>query len=1268
VEEKPSLGQLVSRWQQLQQQGQPVTLEELCAGCPEHLDKLRQHLAEVASTQAFLIQSPGQGDSRPSLPCQDQSTVRYEGPQPATQPAAGRAPAPVAAVPGYEVLEEVGRGGMGVVYKARQVALKRTVALKMLLAGGHAGDDRLARFRQEAEAVARLQHPNIVQVHEVGESDGLPFFSMEYVEGGSLAKRLGAGPLPPREAAALAEVLARAVQHAHQRGVVHRDLKPANVLLAEDGTARVTDFGLAKRLDEPGSAQTQSGAVMGTPSYMAPEQAAGRTAELGPAVDVYALGAVLYEMLTGRPPFAGATLMETLQRVLHDEAAPPSRVRPGIDRDLETICLKCLAKEPAQRYPSALAVAQDLERYLAGEPILARRPGPLGRLWRQARRRPLAALALPLLLLAVAGGGLAYQRLGAAQRRTDLARQFGDGLAEGDWGAAQAERLEALLAEWEKLDAPAAAAARLRLHERFASAFRAALGRPRLEPGDVSRLETDLEWLRERDADLAGALERELRGRVRAWQPRFDLRAPWADAGAVFAAGQVRRQGDVLLPAGPPGKAGAAVLTLVKAPGRAQMEATFDPSWQDSARIGLHLNDSPTAKGVRQGYAFRLTAAGEGLGLAPKDGPVTFRRVAGAARLEVLRGGVVLGRQALVVAKGPLHLVARREGDRLEAQVNGGTPLALFDAAPLPEGPDDVFALDWPAGVGLTQLRASARTLPVTPSPLERGDQLFEEGRHGDALGFFQEQSLAAPGAEAGQEARYKAGLCLVRLNRPDEAEKWLEPLAAEAGSRWPLLAGCELWLLRLGQGRVGETGALLASIRARFSREDLAAYVPQAVKERLLPSGKYGKQVSVLLPNAALVRPLEEAVELADLFGDVDIRWTARYQLAGAYALTGQEARALAVTREAMPLALQALRTYDGADGLPYWTGRRFAWLMRGLGKAREGLGELDRYTAELAEALRQRYPDDPRAQQRWAVLTLERASLLIALDEHDQAEQVVDALQRLVPDVIGVGHYNQYSQAWLMKGFLRERRGQAEEARRCWKEGLYSSFLRKVPAAAPPGTLLPPASEGLLLHGILASLCDELPDREAEAMWQQLLAVLAESRLAGEVGASMRPSPAVLRGMWRTPRGRECARRIAFQQGTLADHQRTPLIVLVAEMGRHTALGGEATPAQEELLWQATRATLEAFFQGKVTHVQAMQLALTYKGTTGFLGWGGVAPRLKPGLRGPLAYFFGHLYLRRKQRGEAATFFRTALKDAPAGSPLERLARDEIRRLDAK
>ncbi len=300
----------------------------------------------------------------------------------------------------YELLEEIARGGMGVVYKGRQVSLNRIVALKMILSGELAGEDDVERFHNEAQAAANLKHPNIVAIHEVGRHEGRYYFSMDYVEGQSLAEMIQKGPLPARKAAEYVKTLAEAVHFAHQRGTLHRDLKPANVLVDTDDQPHITDFGLAKRVAAD-SGLTATGAVLGTPSYMSPEQASGRQADVGPHSDVYSLGAILYELLTGRPPFCAASAVATLRQVTDNPPTAPHKLNHDVPQDLETICLKCLEKSPHVRYHSARELAAELGRFLNREPIQARPASAVRKVDTWLRRRPWAITAASSLAVLV---------------------------------------------------------------------------------------------------------------------------------------------------------------------------------------------------------------------------------------------------------------------------------------------------------------------------------------------------------------------------------------------------------------------------------------------------------------------------------------------------------------------------------------------------------------------------------------------------------------------------------------------------------------------------------------------------------------------------------------------------------------------------------------------------------------------------------------------------------------------------------------------------
>jgi eukaryotic-like serine/threonine-protein kinase len=367
---------------------------EVCGSCQSRLEALVTN-----NTITLAAEEPADANGNGRL-AHHEKTITFNPclpstPDPSANPLAAETPLPD--VPGYEILCRLGSGGMGVVYKARHQKLNRIVALKMILAGEHADADRLTRFHVEAEAVARLRHPNIVEIYDIGLANGMPYFALEYLPGGSLKQLFQHGPQPPRLSAELLALLAQAIHTAHLAGIVHRDLNPTNVLLAEDGTVKITDFGVAKRREAP--TQTKEGHIIGTPAYMAPEQAKGESESVGPVSDVYALGAILYEALTGQPPFHGKRVMEILRKVQNDEPVPPRQLAAKVPADLETVCLKALRKEAKDRYATAQEFADELDRFLHDEPVRARPLSRLEKVGRWCRRNP----TLGGLLVATAG-------------------------------------------------------------------------------------------------------------------------------------------------------------------------------------------------------------------------------------------------------------------------------------------------------------------------------------------------------------------------------------------------------------------------------------------------------------------------------------------------------------------------------------------------------------------------------------------------------------------------------------------------------------------------------------------------------------------------------------------------------------------------------------------------------------------------------------------------------------------------------------------------
>ena len=585
-----------------------VSIDEYLERFPDHADELRRHPVSTSLPDGHETELPvvltqdttKDGTGRPSRPPR----------KPSGELADGEGDDALPRIPGYRVLGVIGRGGMGLVYRARHETLGRDVAIKMPLRRHLADRTDRERFLREARSAARLRHPHVCPIHEIGDVEGQPYIVLGYVQGGTLRKWAERQRPSAKQAAEMVAKVARAVAYAHSRGVIHRDINPANVMVERETAEPVlTDFGLAKELSDDNVQVTQTGEVIGTPVYMSPEQAVGETGRVGPLSDVYGLGAILYELLCGRPPFLG-NVTQVLRMILTADPVPPRKIVPRLHRDLETICLKALAKEPSARYTSAEELADDLDRFNAGEGIRARRESLAGKLARRVRRHPLTAALLIAFLLASFAAGVIFRNAAEARRLaaekqelSDLGLAFESGLDSESWTESHVLEMEGLIDQLVEYDVVQANEAQRRLHDRLAEVTQAAIRQPRVEADDptIARL---LDVLEHRSPERTTLLREELANRLRLWRSVVQLRPPFEDVEAVLNAPDIEVQDEQLVRRSPPTDRPVPRKTLAErntipiacaSEGNVRLVAEFGEGWDSAGEIGLLLN-LPTEK------------------------------------------------------------------------------------------------------------------------------------------------------------------------------------------------------------------------------------------------------------------------------------------------------------------------------------------------------------------------------------------------------------------------------------------------------------------------------------------------------------------------------------------------------------------------------------------------------------------------------------------------------------------------------------------------
>jgi tRNA A-37 threonylcarbamoyl transferase component Bud32/tetratricopeptide (TPR) repeat protein len=1213
-----------------------------------------------------------------SQPAEHQASITRDGGETHTSGTGTRPVLSRPEVPGYEILDELGRGGMGVVFKARQQKLNRVVALKMILSGTDADDQDRTRFRTEAEAIARLQHPHIVQVFEVGEHAGKSYLSLEFCEGGSLEKKLRAGGLPAGQAAHLVETLARAVQAAHERQVIHRDLKPANILLTAEGAPKVTDFGLAKKLDQQ-AGQTHSGTLLGTPSYMAPEQARGLNKELGPAVDIYALGAILYECLTGQPPFREDSLWDTVTQVIEQEPIPPRRLRPKVPRDLETICLKCLSKEPARRYATALALAEDLHAFQTGEPIRARRVGRTERVWRWCRRnRGVAVLSAVVLVCVLAGVGVAAYLIAERDRSAaqfTTARQVQDlwdqleqrlALPPEKWSPEHVAAIKAGLQELTQLDPVKGQAGTKKLYEEAVPALAQKLmAEGKLQPEQQQQILFLIQLVAEQEKGLADTLHKDLAFRLTQFNEVFALTTPFGNLDQVFRTQkQSLTKTDKYLNSVPVANPVPIILSDVPSPGVVGLKAKFAALSNAGTEMGLLLNATDAKK--LTGYAFLLktkdTITPPG---AAKARPATLAE-ARAQQLSIFqqiwREGVLLHQRQVAPADlpagKPVVLHARREGDHLTFQINKAAPLEFYEVFPV-TGKGN-YGLVWPAETPLEELQALHQPLPTKPSPLEKGDAYFSQADFDNAIHEYRQQAKQFQQPDLQQEAKVKEALALIESKQPG-AVPLLAKVASEPGKRWPFVAACQLWLLHVRQKEYASAQLALNQVLmhkqvAHFGQ--LSSMIPLQVRDEILGSydnaGLGGYVLATQAEREEYIQKHRLLVDLEELFEVMTtVRFAKYLELVRAYRFNNQSHE-----------ALQAMKKWIQQEG--GYLIEELVWILLEQGMPQEALAEIDQHLAQDKAA------GHPHARP---ALLIERARALIALGKKAVAEKELETYFALVvPQTGPPGQippwpenvtYRYYSDACLVLGFLHLERGDTVGAKQIWAQGMYRKKFEG--GRQGLGGVL-----GLYNAVFAGILSEKMTDQELDPYidW-----ALERASVPAFFIPSLKkglPLHKIFRAAVTEPKGYDYARQLAYHQLSWRQTVLVPAELVTVSFIRDQAFASKFGSAPEEaLVRQFATAGIGQFLDKKITAGTILNLGMFWAKPQDLKApvvLGALRTGLPPTLFPSSAYLFGRRYLQMNNKDQARAFFEAVHKDAPPGSEVARLAQLELTRLGAK
>ena len=1177
---------------------------------------------------------------------------------------------PLPTIPHYEMLGTIGRGGMGVVLKARDLRLNRLVAIKLPLKNHIASQQDRQRFLREAQSAAKLEHPNICAIYDVGEVDDRPYIAMAFVEGSNLDKWAKDTPRTPHDVARMVAVLAHAVGYAHEQKVMHRDLKPSNVLVSVKANQPVLmDFGLAKEIGEQQSEMTHSGQIMGTPAYMAPEQAAGDIKHIGAPADVYALGAILYKLLTGRQVFESKIgVGELLKKVQTEEPPSPRSIKSSIHIDLETICLKCLVKAPEGRYESAGALADDLERFTKGEPIHARREGLGQRLGRKLRRNRIVvgisavfSIAAILFVVVALNREARLRQEGERNRVNDQFIQKLQDAEQSDWSR---EKLDALDDAYQKYAAQLPDK-RGEADERISAAIyesaKASLQVPSFTDTARGRVERLRGLLGQRNSPLEVALRKELESRLAAWETTVRVESPFTDFEKAFGKVVVpfENQGSQLII---PPLPGVEQLIILKpsSEGNSRISVRFGDAWQKCQKFGTALNH-PSTRVQKNGYVFTLQTKSE------KGGTPLFQEAlekGNHCELSIIKNGVLVRYTDIppeALREKELRFLAQREGSRLMVQVNSHPPLYFDDPFLLPASGHFGLMIATQA-VNLLELQLSRQAVPVQSSPLEIGDALVAREQYADALQFYQEQAVRSAGREIGVAARFKEGVCLHHLNRRVEADKVFRDVSDSTFAAWSRLGLCYLIDLALRSKQFEQADQHMERLLregANTGGLEFALALPEDLRVAI---DKYYRQsiqgLGVLSYDPERVRKMERALRIQELL-DVQQTYISFTRNAYVRALRANGNRTdmdIAVRKMDEWLRILPVDSRDSALVLL----REFGWLMRELNEPRRALEEIDRRL----------FVGPGIVRQGMESLLIERARLLLAANPssgHADAERDLEKYLAMHPDP--AQGYRDFSDTCLMLGFLRERRGDVTGAVEIWSRGFYPKDLEEVGldggVAGGIGTL------NVVFLGMLANnVSNEDFLKIGRTIFLKFLDfdigdlknLSIKRRLMLQMGVQM------VRSAFVSKEGHEVIRKFAFQEYAYREYFTAPIEQAFVHTVSTQAFDNKMTEQEARLNRQTFHLIMAARGRGEfpaITEPQVFEIGLAW------MGLGDPAKLsvlLTSDFKAHTAYLFGKRFAMLKREKDALDFYQIAVDSAKANAEVRSLAEAEIKKLGSK